>query len=120
MAHALVRSAGSMHRLAQASVASSVLVSDWVQPVGITSLLAWHRQSTIDHRKLFSSEDKQSTPHATAQDQAEASKQSGPGKPQQAAAGATTGMPCHRPFAGRRSRFVATTVNTRQSLSRLG
>jgi len=91
MAYALMRSAGSMHRLAQASVASSVLVSDWVQPAGITSLLAWHRQSTTDHRKMFSSEDKQGTPHAATQDQAENSKQPSPDKPQQAGFEASAG-----------------------------
>lgn len=84
MAYALVRSAGSMHRLAQAGVASTVLVPEWAQPVGITSLLAWHRQSSIDHRKMFSSEDKQGGPQASVQHQAETSKQSGPDKPQEA------------------------------------
>ncbi len=91
MAYALMRSAGSMHRLAQASVASSALVSDWVQPAGITSLLAWHRQSTTDHRKMFSSDDKQGRPHAATQDQAENSKQPSPDKPQQAGFEASAG-----------------------------
>ncbi|KAL0052269.1 hypothetical protein WJX82_011004 [Trebouxia sp. C0006] len=80
-----------MHRLAQASVASSALVSDWVQPAGITSLLAWHRQSTTDHRKMFSSDDKQGRPHAATQDQAENSKQPSPDKPQQAGFEASAG-----------------------------
>lgn len=92
MACALMRSAGSMQRIAQASVASSVLVSDWVQPVGITSLLAWHRQSTGDHRKMFSSDDKQGRPHTTTQAQAEPSKQPGtPDKAQQAGFEASAG-----------------------------
>ncbi len=86
-----MRSAGSMHRLAQASVASSVLVSHWVQPAGITSLLAWHRQSTTDHRKMFSSDDKQGRPHAATQDQAANSKQPSPDKPQQAGFEASAG-----------------------------
>lgn len=91
MAYALMRSAGSMHRLAQASVASSVLVSDLVQPAGITSLLAWHRQSTTDHKKMFSSDDKQGRPHAATQDQTANSKQPSPDKPHQAGFEASAG-----------------------------
>ena len=78
MAHALLRSAGNLQRLAQASVASSVLSSDWAQPTGIASLLAWHQRSTTDHRKLFSSEDKRDSQQSSAQAQAEAPKQPGP------------------------------------------
>ena len=78
MAHALLRSAGNLQRLAQASVASSVIASDWAQPAGITSLLAWHQRSTTDHRKLFSSDDKRDSQQSAAQAQAEASKQPGP------------------------------------------
>ena len=90
MAHALFRTAGNLQRIEQASVASSVLVSDLAQPAGITSLLAWHQQRVTDHRKLFSSDDKQEGPQGTAQAQAEASKQAGPDRPQ-AGLGSATG-----------------------------
>ena len=82
MAHSLLRSAGNLQRLAQASAASTLIVSEVLQPASFTSLLAWHRQSTVDHRKKFSSDDKQDGPHIPAQEQAPASKQAASEKSQ--------------------------------------
>ena len=82
MAHSLLRSAGNLQRLAHASAASTLIASEVLQPANFTSLLAWHRQSTAEHRKRFSSDDKQDRPHGPAQEQASASKQAAPEKSQ--------------------------------------
>ncbi|KAL3140623.1 hypothetical protein ABBQ32_005192 [Trebouxia sp. C0010 RCD-2024] len=80
MAHALLRSARSLQRLAQASAASIVVASDISQPASFTSLLTWHRQSTT-HKgtKWFSSDDKQDRPQTASQEQASARKEPAPG-----------------------------------------
>lgn len=75
MAYALLRSAGNLQRLAQASAASTLIASEISPPASFTSLLAWHRQSTADHRRKFSSDDKQGRSHQAAQEQASASNQ---------------------------------------------
>lgn len=82
MAHALLRSTGNLQRLAQASAASSLIASEISQPASFTNLLAWHRQSTADHRKSFSSDDKQGRSHQSAQEQASASNQAASEKSQ--------------------------------------
>lgn len=78
----LLRSAGGLQRLAQASAASTLIASDLSQPASFTSLLAWHSQSTTGHGKRFSSDDKQGRPHEAAEEQVPAPKQAASDKSQ--------------------------------------
>ena len=83
MALALTRSIGSMQRLANQTALPGILFASFVQPASITSLLAWHSKHVTDHRKLYSSDDKQQRPQQAAPEQTESSNASASTKPQQ-------------------------------------
>lgn len=92
MAYALTRSIGSMHRLANQTALPGMIFASFVQPASITSLLSWHTKHVTDHRKLYSSEDKQPQSQQATHEQARASTSSSDNKSQQAEAASKPGM----------------------------
>lgn len=92
MAYALTRSIGSMQRLANQTALPGMIFASFVQPASITSLLAWHSKHVTDHRKLYSSEDKQQPSQQAAHEQTEAGTSSSGNKSRQAGPGSAPGM----------------------------
>lgn len=91
MAYALTRSLGSVHRLANNTALPGMLLAGFVQPASITSLLAWHNRQMLDHRKLYSSEDKQHQHQQAAQEQKGASSESASSSTKPAGTGPSPG-----------------------------
>ena len=91
MAFALTRSLGGLQRLANRTALPGVVFASLVQPASITSLLAWHTKHINDHRKLYSSDDKQQQPQQAAHGQAESNSESSTSKSQQPGPASATG-----------------------------